>query len=106
MNEPIPEPERLPNVHPGEVLREDYLKPLGKSKYWLAKGLGLSPTAVGEILAGKRSITPATALRLSRFFGASAQFWLNLQARYDLEEQEQKLREDLDKIRRYDRTAA
>jgi addiction module HigA family antidote len=98
--------DRLPNIHPGEVLREDYLQPLGKSKYWLAKGLGISPTAVGEILAGKRSITPATALRLSRFFGASAQFWLNLQARYDLEEAEQALKEDLDKIERFHQAAA
>jgi addiction module HigA family antidote len=79
--------ERLPNIHPGEVLREDYLIPLGRSAYWLAKGLRMSQTAVGEILAGKRAITPATALRLSRFFGSSAEFWLNLQASYDLEEE-------------------
>jgi antitoxin HigA-1 len=77
---------RLPNVHPGEVLREDYLVPLGKTAYWLAKGIGMSSTAVGQILRGQRRITPETALRLSRFFGASAQFWLNLQAAYDLEE--------------------
>src|SRR4051794_10643610 len=79
--------ERLPNVHPGEVLREDYLVPLAKTAYWLAKGLRMSQTAVGEILAGKRGITPVTALRLSRFLGSSAEFWLNLQAAYDLEEE-------------------
>src|SRR5437588_10724653 len=68
--------ERLPNVHPGEILREDYLIPLGMSSYRLAKGLGMTQTAVGEILQGKRAITPATALRLARFFGSTAEFWL------------------------------
>jgi addiction module HigA family antidote len=79
--------ERLPNIHPGEILREDYLVPLEMSAYRLAKGLGMSQTAVGEILRGKRAITPATALRLERFFGSSAEFWLNLQVAYDLEEE-------------------
>ncbi len=66
--------ERLPNVHPGDVLREDYLKPLARTPYWLAKGLGMTPTAVSEILNGKRSVTPATALRLSKFLGTTAKF--------------------------------
>jgi addiction module HigA family antidote len=79
--------ERLPNPHPGDVLREDFLEPLGMTAYRLAKSLRMTQSAVGEILAGKRGITPATALRLERFFGASAEFWLNLQAAYDLEEE-------------------
>jgi antitoxin HigA-1 len=79
--------DRLPNIHPGDVLREDFLVPLGMSAYRLAQRLRMSPTAVGEILAGKRSITPTTALKLERLFGAEAEFWLNLQAAYDLEEE-------------------
>jgi antitoxin HigA-1 len=98
--------DRLPNIHPGEVLREDYLKPLGMTPHALAKGLGISPTAVGEILNGRRAITPATALRLARFFGASAQFWLNLQAAYDLEEERQRLADRLEAIKPYAGTAA
>src|ERR1051326_736767 len=90
--------ERLPNVHPGDILREDYLVPLGKTAYWLAKGLGVSQTAVAEILSGKRSVTPATALRLSRFLGTSAELWLNLQADYDLEEERNRMSEALEKI--------
>jgi len=90
--------DRLPNVHPGEVLREDYLIPLGRSASWLAKGLGMSQSAVAEILSGKRSITPATALRLSRFLGTSAELWLDLQADYDLEEARNRLADVLDKI--------
>ena len=91
--------ERVGNIHPGEVLHEDFLVPLGMSPYALAKGLGISPTAVGEILKGKRSITPATALRLQRFFGAEAEFWLNLQAMYDLEEERNRLAGKLEAIK-------
>jgi addiction module HigA family antidote len=97
---------RLPNVHPGDVLREDYLEPLGMSPYKLAQGLGMSPTAIGEVLSGKRRVTPATALRLARFFGASAQFWLNLQAAYDLEEEERRIGAELARIRPYERAVA
>jgi addiction module HigA family antidote len=82
---------RLPNIHPGDVLREDYLVPLAMSAQRLATGLGMRETVVGEILQGKRPISPATALRLERFFGASADFWLNLQAAYDLEEERERL---------------
>jgi antitoxin HigA-1 len=78
--------EKLPNIHPGEILREDYLIPLGMSVYRLAKGLHMTQTAVSQILSGKRSITALTAMRLERFMGASARFWLNLQSAYDLEE--------------------
>lgn len=96
--------DRLPNIHPGEVLREEYLTPLGMSAYRLAKGLGMSEGAVSEILRGKRAITPATALRLARFFGSDARFWLNLQAAYDLEEEEHRLAPDLAAIEACDLT--
>src|SRR4051812_1387140 len=83
--------ETIGAIHPGEVIREEFLVPLGKTAYWLAKGLGISQTAVGEILQGKRAITPATALRLERFLGCSAEFWLGLQATYDLDEERGRL---------------
>jgi addiction module HigA family antidote len=91
--------ERIGSIHPGEVLREDYLIPLGKTPYWLAKNIGMTPSAVAEIMAGKRAITPATALRLARFFRTSARFWLNLQAIYDLEEEQHRLAGKLEAIR-------
>jgi addiction module HigA family antidote len=93
--------EKIGNIHPGDVLREDYLIPLGMHPYQLAKGLKMSPTAVGQILAGKRSITPETALRLERFFGASARFWLNLQTSYDLEEAYEHLTEKVAEVIHY-----
>jgi addiction module HigA family antidote len=83
--------EQIGSIHPGEVIREEFLVPLGKTAYWLAKGLGITQTAVGEILQGKRGITPATALRLERFLGCSAEFWLGLQAEYDLDEERARL---------------
>jgi antitoxin HigA-1 len=78
--------DRLKNVHPGEVLSEEFLVPMGLTPYRLAKSIGVPQTRVSGILKGRRSITSDTALRLARFFGTSAQFWLNLQADYDLEE--------------------
>ena len=74
----------LPNAHPGQMLREDYLEPMGITPYKLAKGTGLSPIHVSEILSGKRNITPVTSLLLGKFFGVSPRFWLNLQNRHDL----------------------
>jgi antitoxin HigA-1 len=76
--------KRLPNIHPGEILKLDFLEPLDITPYRLSKDLGVPQTRISEILAGKRGITADTALRLSRYFGNSAQFWLNLQAHYDL----------------------
>jgi antitoxin HigA-1 len=76
---------RLPSIHPGEILRLDFLDPLDITPYRLSKDLGVPQTRMGEILAGKRSVTADTALRLSRYFGNSAEFWLNLQSHYDLE---------------------
>ena len=75
----------LPLTTPGEVLNEEFLTPLGVSQYRLAKDIGISPRRINEIVHGKRAITPDTALRLGKYFGVSAQFWLNLQARYDLQ---------------------
>ena len=72
-------------THPGEVLREDFLKPLGMSQYALAKAIGVPQIRISEIVNAKRAITPDTALRLARYFGASAEFWLGMQATYDLE---------------------
>src|SRR5438552_3225114 len=86
--------ERIGSIYPGEVIRDDFLLPLGKSARWLAKGLGMPQTAVGEILRGKRAISPETALRLERFLGCSAEFWLGLQASYDLDEERGRLPPD------------
>jgi len=72
-------------VHPGVVLAEDFLKEMEISQYRLAKGIGVPPRRINEIVQGKRSITADTALRLGKFFGMEAQFWMNLQSHYDLE---------------------
>ena len=77
--------QRLPPVHPGEVLLEEFLRPLGLTQYRLAKGLSVPPRRINEIVHGARAITADTALRLARFFGTSERFWLNLQTAYDLE---------------------
>lgn len=76
----------LPNIHPGEILKEEFLDPMGISAYRLSKDTGLSETRISQIIHGKRSITAETALILSLFFGTTADFWLNLQNHYDLEE--------------------
>jgi addiction module HigA family antidote len=78
--------ERLANIHPGEILLEEFLKPLGISQNKLARDLKVPPRRVNEIVLGKRAITPDTALRLARYFGTSERFWLGLQVDYDLEE--------------------
>jgi addiction module HigA family antidote len=75
----------LPPVHPGEVLLEDFMKPMGLSQYRVAKDIVVSPLRISQIIRGKRSITADTALRLARYFGTSPAVWLRLQARYDLE---------------------
>lgn len=76
---------KMPPVHPGEILLEEYLKPLGLTQYRVAKDISVPPRRVNEIVHGSRAITADTALRLSRYFGTSERFWLNLQTRYDLE---------------------
>jgi addiction module HigA family antidote len=77
--------EKLSPIHPGEVLLEDFMKPLGITQYRLAKDIGVSPIRISQIVRGKRAITVDTALRLARYFGTSAAVWLRLQVRYDLE---------------------
>lgn len=72
-------------THPGEVLLEDFMKPLGLTQYALAKALGVTQVRIGEIVRGKRAVSPDTALRLARYFGTSAEFWMNMQTTYDLE---------------------
>ena len=89
----------LKNIHPGEVLLEEFLVELGISQNRLGREIGMSPRAVNEIVHGKRSITANSALRLARFFGTSPEFWLNLQTRYDLEEAARVL--DLRKIKAF-----
>jgi len=81
----------LAPIHPGEILMEEFLKPLGLSQYKLAKDIHVPARRINEIVHGKRSITADTALRLSRYFNLSERFWLNLQARYDLEVEKDKL---------------
>ena len=82
---------KLTPIHPGEILLEDFLLPLGMSQYRLAKGLSVPPRRVNEIVLGKRAITADTALRLARFFGTSDRFWLNLQTAYDLDVEKDRL---------------
>ena len=78
-------PRKQPPIHPGEILAAEFLEPLEMSQYHLAKSIGVPPRRINEIVQGKRAISADTALRLARFFGNAAQFWLNLQSRYDLE---------------------
>jgi addiction module HigA family antidote len=75
----------IPPIHPGEVLLEDFMRPLKLSQYALAKAIGVPPRRINEIVHGKRAITADTALRLGRFFGLNPQSWMNLQSHYDLE---------------------
>ncbi len=88
---------KLAPVHPGEVLLEDFLKPLGLSQYRVARGLGVPPRRINEIVLTKRAVSADTALRLARFFGTSARFWLNLQTAYDLDVQTDRLANRLQK---------
>jgi addiction module HigA family antidote len=83
--------KKLAPVHPGEILLEDFLKPLEISQYRLAKSLSVPPRRINEIVLGKRAVTADTALRLARFFGTSDRFWLNLQAAYDLDVERDRL---------------
>jgi len=86
---------KLPPIHPGEILLEEFLEPLGISQYRLAKDISVPPRRINEIVLGKRSITPDTALRLSLFFSLSERFWMNLQIRYDIEVEKDKLEDRL-----------
>lgn len=90
------ETELLPPIHPGEILLEEFLQPLEISQYRLAKDIGVPVRRINEIVLGKRRITADTALRLARFFGLSERFWMNLQARYDLEVEKDRLSDRLE----------
>jgi len=92
--------KRLPNVHPGEILLEEFLKPLDLSQNALARAIDVPPRRINEIVLGKRGITADTAVRLARAFGTTERFWLGLQADYDLEQAQLKLGRRLDRIPR------
>lgn len=93
--------EKLHNIHPGEVLKEEFLVPLNISAYRLAKEISIPQTRISEIIHGKRSITADTAIRFSKFFGTTAEFWLNLQNLYDLEEEEKIHASEFETIKMY-----
>ena len=93
--------QRLPPIHPGEVLNEEFLLPMRVSQYRLAKAIGVDSRRIHAIVHGQRSITAETALLLSRFFGNSAEFWMGLQSQYDLETAEDRLSRRLDKVAAY-----
>ena len=84
-------------IHPGEILMEEFLEPLGISQYRLAKDISVPPRRINEIVHGKRSITANTTLRLARYFGTTERFWLNLQVRYDLEVEKDRLADVLER---------
>ena len=92
--------EKLSNIHPGEVLLEEFLKPMNISAYRLSKDLGIPQTRTSEIIKGHRSITAATSIRLSYYFGNSAKFWLGLQNDFDLEEEKKSKAGDFKRIKR------
>ncbi len=87
--------KKMPPIHPGHILLEEFLKPMGISQYRISKDITVPARRINEIVHGKRSITADTALRLGKFFGMSAQFWLNLQSRYNLEVAEDALKDRL-----------
>ena len=97
---------RIARIHPGAILLEEFLQPLGVTQYRLAKAIGVSQRRIGEIVAGKRAITPDTGLRLSRFFGMSDRFWIDLQADYDTTRAGRALAAVLDAIKPMDSAAA
>lgn len=98
--------QKLRNIHPGEVLREEFLLPLGISQYRLAKEIGVTEARISAICSGKRAVTADTALRLAAFFGTTSGFWLGLQADYDTEKTAQELSSVLAQIHRFEPLAA
>src|SRR5690606_9384489 len=95
----------LKNIHPGEILLEEFLKPLEISAYRLSKDTFIPQTRISEIIKGRRRVTADTALRLSKYFGISAKFWLGLQDDFDLEEEEQLKKEELNNIQNINNAA-
>ena len=90
-------PRKMKPIHPGEILLKEFLEPMEISQYRLAKDISVPPRRVNEIVHGRRSVTADTALRLSRYFGTTERFWMNLQARYDLETEKDRLGSRLDR---------
>ena len=93
--------KKLPNVHPGEILKEEFLLPMNVSAYRLAKEINVPETRISQIVRGKRAVTADTAIRFAKFFGTTAEFWLNLQNLYDLEEEEIQHSEEFQAIKSY-----
>ena len=90
---------KLPPIHPGEILNEEFLLPLRVTQYRLARAIGVDPRRIHSIVRGERSVTPETALLFSRYFGNSAEFWTGLQSQYDLEVTEDRIGRRLDAVR-------
>jgi len=90
---------RIPNIHPGEILLEEFLKPMGITAYRLSKETKIDQTRISEIKRRKRNISVDTALRFAKFFGNSPEFWINLQNRFDIEEKKREMEQDLKKIK-------
>ncbi len=88
--------EKMAPIHPGEILQEDFLIPMGISQYRLSKDISVPPRRINEIVHGKRAVSANTALRLSKYFGTSERFWLNIQAKFDLEVEKDKLGDRLE----------
>ena len=97
--------EKLPNIHPGEVLKEEFLEPLKISAYRLSKETFIPQTRISEIIHGRRRITADTALRFAKFFCTSAKFWMGLQDDYELEEQKEKSKQEIQDIKNYSNVA-
>lgn len=98
--------EKLPNVHPGEILLEEFLMPLEISAYRLSLEIGIPQTRISEIIKGRRRITADTAIRLSKYFGNSAKFWLGLQNDYDLEAEQSEKTLEFSRIKKYNKNVA
>ncbi|HOV13655.1 MAG TPA: HigA family addiction module antitoxin [Spirochaetota bacterium] len=90
--------DRIPNIHPGKILKEEFLEPLNISAYKLSKDTGIPQIRLSQIIKGSRSITVNTALKLSKYFGNSPEFWLGLQMAYDIEEEDLKIHSELESI--------
>ncbi|MEI9920925.1 MAG: HigA family addiction module antitoxin [Bacteroidota bacterium] len=98
--------KKLKNIHPGEILQEEFLSPLGISAYRLSKDIGIPQTRISEILKGNRRVTADTALRLSKYFGNSAKFWLGLQDDFDIEAEQRDKAKELASIEQFHSNAA
>ena len=107
MNRSVPrDPKKLPPIHPGEILNEEFLRPLGITQYRLARQIGVDARRINAIIHGQRSVTAETALLFAHFFGNSAEFWMGLQSQYDLEKERDRLAGRLSHLPQYRARAA